>query len=340
MTTIATISELLELSGAQYRVFDMGRKTTKLSKALFTKVELNQLPYPYPAQGHAFIALAFWQKQSIEPYLWFIKLPLDERGLLNQGARNHFIAIIIEALGSDLSVNPTQQQEELLKANPYHFTPAGYKLSGLNSILKVELKQAPSQYFEKAQQYFSGQLPWTQWQELGIQGLHDFAARINTDDNSTHLANNLARIPNQVLFPLCIALENYELSASLVEYFITARNASDDDEVKLHLARALSSSINHHNVRAMFQDLIEQGNLSAEWLITLSGRCWELFTDQNLLLCYLELLAKHDDKTLFPAIFKDLVAIPTIKPNIFVCMRLENRSEDLAKAIGSLFNQQ
>ncbi|XQW86168.1 DUF3549 family protein [Thalassotalea piscium] len=90
MNTIDTISDLLTLSNSQYRVYDIGRKIDKITKEQFSKIEANQLPYPFPSQGHAHLALAFWQKEAKHPYLWFVKLPLDERGLLNQGARNHF----------------------------------------------------------------------------------------------------------------------------------------------------------------------------------------------------------------------------------------------------------
>ena len=93
-SNIATLSDLLTLSGSQYQIYDMGRLITKLPNEQFEQVELNQLPYPSPSQGHAFIAIAFWQKKTAQPFLWLLKLPLDERGLLNQGARNHFIAII------------------------------------------------------------------------------------------------------------------------------------------------------------------------------------------------------------------------------------------------------
>lgn len=340
MTNIATITELMQLSGSQYRVFDIGRKITKLTKEQFNKVELNQLPYPYPAQGHAWVALAFWQTQTQEPYLWFVKLPLDERGLLNQAARNHFIAIIIEALGSDLSVNPTEQQEELLKANPYHFTPAGYKLSALNSIVKAELKQPASIHYEAVQQYINGLTQWDNWQALGIQGLHDYAARITSNNNATALAKNIEHIPSQVLYPLCISLENQELPFELVDALITAESKAQDEDTKLHLTRALSSSMAFPQVNALFKSLLANKDLSTDWIITLSGRCWELFSDQDTLSDYLEILASHENCTLFPAIFKDLVAIPDIKPNIFVCMRKANRSEALAKAIGELFNQQ
>jgi len=340
MTTIATITDLLQLSGSQYRVFDLGRKITKISKEQFNKVEHNQVPYPYPAQGFAWLALAFWQKQGSEPYLWFLKLPLDERGLLNQGARNHFIAIIVEALGSDLSVDPTEKQEELLKSNPYHFTPAGYKLSSLNSVVKAELKQAASIHFESVQQYIAGQTQWNNWHELGLQGIYDYAARINQQAHSTELANALTHIPEQVLFPLCIALENQELPLELVNSLIEAASSVKDTDMQLHLARALSSSLTYPQVVEFFNQCLCAKEISEEWLITLSGRCWLLFEDQQLLSLYLEKLAQLENTELFPAIFKDLVAIPSIKPNIFICMRSEHRSPALAKAIGTLFNQQ
>ena len=140
MNNIETLSQLLQLSDSQYRIYDIGRKIEKISKEQFEKVELNQIPYPTPSQGHAIIAITFWQKQSPQPYLWLLKLPLDERGLLNQGARNHFIAIVVEALGSDLTKDPTEQQQELLNSNPYLYTPAQYKLASLKQQNKNRFK--------------------------------------------------------------------------------------------------------------------------------------------------------------------------------------------------------
>ena len=83
--TISSISALLNLSDSQYCIYDIGRRVDKISIEQFEKIEAAQLPYPFPIQGHAMLAIAFWQKQSTSPYLWFVKLPLDERGLLNQG---------------------------------------------------------------------------------------------------------------------------------------------------------------------------------------------------------------------------------------------------------------
>ena len=219
MSTISSISELLTLSGSQYRVFDIGRKIDKLSKETFTKVEANQIPYPFPSQGHAFLAITFWQKQNSQPYLWFVKFPLDERGLLNLVARDHFIAIIIEALGAELDTTPNEKQDELLKSNPYHFTPPQYKLAYLNSLISVE-KNNNSQYFEGALNYLSGKNNWQDWQNVGVQGLNDFVVRLSEKSTQKTLLNALPHLPQPVLHPLCSALENVKLPVDVIDALI------------------------------------------------------------------------------------------------------------------------
>lgn len=338
MTTIPTISELLQLSGSQYRIFDIGRRIDKISKEQFTKIELNQQAYPFPSQGHAFIAIVFWQKKSNEPYLWFVKLPLDERGLLNQGARNHFIAIIVEALGSDLTVDATEQQEALLKKNPYNFTAAQYKLASLNSIISAELKHPVSTHYQHCLTYMTGKLSWNSWQQVGVQGIADFAARIDEADNTQTLINALPHLPEQVLSPLCSALENQKLNAELISVIIeNILLAQQKGESFINFIRALSTSSQHPYVEQLVDKIFIDEPLTEELIIVLTGRCWEVFIQEKRLMTFLELIIAKQDQQLFSAIFKDLVAIPLLRPILFQCMRSPNRSNDLAKAIGKLF---
>lgn len=347
---IETISQLLKLSGSQYRIYDMGRLITKVPKDLFEKVELNQVPYPTPSQGHAFIAIAFWQKQSAQPYLWLLKLPLDERGLLNQGARNHFIAIIVEALGADLTQETTKKQEDLLSSNPYLFTPAQYKLASLNSKIKVDLKQIASEYLSPFLSYISGDLGWDNWQAVGVQGITDFVARIKHDNHISLLINALPHLPEEVLLPLCGALENESFDVELIDAIIALlttqltelRNTQDDSKIvqlAQHLLRALAGNIQHVHVSDFISLLLQQKQVSPDLLITISGRCWSVLATDTTLITYFEHLASSDDMPLFRSIFKDLVAIPAIRPVVFQCMRSPNRSPALAQAIGQLFNQ-
>ncbi len=351
MNTIDTISQLLRSSNSQFRLYDIGRKIEKISKEQFEKIELNQIPYPTPSQGHACIAIAFWQKQSPQPFLWLLKLPLDERGLLNQGARNHFIAIIIEALGSDLTQDANEQQEELLKNNPYLFTPAQYKLAALNSKIKFELKQAPSEYLSPFLTYLSGDSSWDDWQMVGVQGITDFAVRIKEESNIQKLITALPHLPSEVLLPLCGALENEVFSVELIDALLSLlkeklklakdnqHQSEDLVQIQQHLLRSLASNCHHVHVKSLISDLLMMQNIMPELLITLSGRCWAALAENTQLMAYFEHLIACDDQALFNSVFKDLVAIPTIRPIVFQCMRAPDRSNELSQAIGQLFNQ-
>ncbi len=341
MSTISSISALLALSDSQFRIYELGRKIDKLSKETFNKIEQCQVPYPTPTQGHAHLAIVFWQKKSVQPYLWFIKLPLDERGLLNQGARDHFIAIIVEALGSDLSVDPTEKQAELLKSNPYLFTPSQYKLAMLNSLLSVELKKAASPHYQTFLHYISNN-NWQNWQDVGVQGITDFASRVNENDNASQIAKILAHLPFEVLSPLCGALENCLLPVELIEAIISLLKQAEESELdkKQMLMRSLASSTQHPFVDQYFSQLLLSQSLNADCMVTISARCWQVINGQERAMQFLEHLVQQQEGELFPAIFKDLVAIPTIRPLLFQCMRSTERSDTLAKAIGQLFNTQ
>lgn len=339
MSTIDTISDLLTLSNSQFRLYDLGRKVTKLSKEQFNKVEHHQLPYPFPVQGHAIFAICFWQKEVTSPFFWFLKLPLDERGLINQGARNHFIAIIIEALGADLTTSPTERQEEILQANPYLYKPAEYKLAALNSLIKHELKQPASIHYEYFQSYMGGDIAWQDWRNIGIQGICDFSVRLTEPRNTELLVKNLKHLPNEVLYPLCIALENQSLNHQCIDAFIALNNSTNNPELLAHIIRALANSVKHPHALAFISEQVTENALDEDGFITVATKCWSIFENEQLLLAFLEQLTQMATLDLFNAIFKDLVAIPAIRPHVFACMRSNQRSDKLAKAIGLLFNQ-
>jgi hypothetical protein len=350
MDTIDTISQLLHSSNSQFRLYDIGRKIDKIPKDLFEKIELNQIPYPTPSQGHACFAIVFWQKQSPQPFLWLLKLPLDERGLLNQGARNHFIAIIVEALGADLTQSVNKDQEELLKNNPYLYTPAQYKLASLNSKIKFELKQTASEYLSPFISYLTGENGWDNWQVVGVQGITDFAVRIkeetSTGKYSELLVKALPYLPSEVLLPLCGALENETFSVDLINALLTlfkekcklTSKTEINVQLQQHLLRSLASNCEHIHVKKLVAELLQQQHVPSELLITISGRCWLTLADNKKLMAFLEHLVASDDQALFNSVFKDLVSIPVIRPIIFQCMRAPERSAELSKAIGQLFN--
>lgn len=268
-------------------------------------------------------------------------MPLDERGLLNQGARNHYIAIIVEALGKNITETPSEKQEELLKNNPYHFTPAQYKLAALNSIINVELKREMSEHLTLFTQYISGTLGWDNWQNIGVQGINDFAAQINDVDKVKFLSQALEFLPEQVLNPLCVALENQVLPLLLIQAIINTLTLSDNnlsEETKNNLLRSLASTSKHPLVaKYIHSTLQQQDTLTTNTIILFSGRLWGSLENTHSLLNFFEAAAKQNDLALFIEIFKDLVAIPSIRPKVFEVMRSPQRSESLSLAIGHIF---
>ncbi len=122
---ITTLSEFLHQSGAKYRVFDMGRRVVKLSPDEFVSFEWAKKPYPYPIQKAALFGVIFWSPAIPDKhYVWFLKFPLDEQGLLIQAARDEFLVMLLDRVGECmLAAEDGNNIEGALKDSPYTFKP-------------------------------------------------------------------------------------------------------------------------------------------------------------------------------------------------------------------------
>lgn len=338
---IATLGQLLDGAGTQWRAFDIGRHITKLDKQQFLAVEQAQVPYPYPLAGHAWLAIQFWDsKASKEPYVWFLKFPLDEQSKLVSASRDHFADMVIQALGTEIT---GEQADGKLDNNPYVFTPNANKLAAFNAQVKVLLKQPASQYYEHAQLYFSGQIGFDNWQSVALQGIADFAYRLNSADNLKHLHAAWPNLPVEVLQPLSAMLEHIEIPPTLSELMLSYGQTAlkNNDVVTASAALRAISSGQATGLSAQLVDCALESTLGqdSDILLTIAGRCFKQLEEPQRLHVFMDNCAHHEKITeLFPSIFADLVAIPTIRPHLLSLLRKENRSETLARAIGRLFS--
>ena len=73
MQKFDSISNFLQSEAFEYRIFDMGRKVSEISAAVFQQIEYQQELYPYPFQQKAWLALLFWpvKKRKRGGYLVF-----------------------------------------------------------------------------------------------------------------------------------------------------------------------------------------------------------------------------------------------------------------------------
>ncbi|SFC84828.1 DUF3549 family protein [Pseudoalteromonas denitrificans] len=338
---ISTLAQLLDAAGTQWRVFDIGRRITKIDKDSFEKIENAQIPYPAPLQKHALFAILFWDKKATdEPYIWFLKFPLDEESKLVQASRDHFSSMVLEALGTQLT---GAQDGKQLNNNPYIFTPNANKRAAFNALMKVETNKPASIYYEQVQLYFTGKLGFTDWQSLSLQGIADFSFRLDKTENTESLLNSLAHIPLEVSTPLSSMLENIAISPTLTEKLLKLAKLSIENSDITSLVNYLRC-LSNTKAQGLLDELIDnilQTDLAYELdiILTITGRTWLSLSDPKRLHMFMDKVAttdKHPD--LFSGIFADLVAIPIIRPHLLGLLREQNRSKALSTAIGKLFS--
>jgi len=336
--TIDTISEFMLHAGTDYRVYDMGRGSESIDSQTFIELENNQLPAPCPRSGHAWFGIVFWNKNvGDEQYIWFLKLPIDERSLIIQAARNQFLETVVTALGSELEKSAEKGGQ--LPENPFIFTPSQQQLADINAMIRRDLRLSKRQGLSNAIAYIKNPAVNT-WQDLALQDIADLAAHIEQDDIAQAVIQNLAALPVQVLTAFCSSLENTRfddaLTDQLIELFATAEYA----ETQHMILRGLKGSQCTHKVSTFINALLTHGQPDTECLVIIAGRHFRLLNDEALLITFCEKLIAHDPSyQLFRGIYSDLVQVPTSRIGLLKLMRRTDLPSPIANAIASLYQQ-
>lgn len=339
MENIQTLTQLLQNSRCEYKIFDLGRRILSIENKLFSNVELGQQPYPYPLQRHAHIAIAYWNSEK-QPWIWFLKFPLDERGLLKQADIGNFIKYVVEAMGTRLGGEVSEAQEQKLANNPYTFKPSEDKMAVFHSQIRALLDMQSSQYYEHAQHYFSGGLGWDKWQTVGLQGIADICARINQEQNGVMIRTSLRHIPSEPRYALLGVLEHTHLPKKLSDTILElAQRECEQNTPDLFLisayVRALSGA-SDSQLNQLVNTILASPRLShQEILIGIAGRSWQVLEDPKLAERYLLRLAQTGNQNLFNQIFTDLVMQPALRLVLLPLLH-SNPSDELAAALVSL----
>lgn len=343
---VPTLSALMETAGANWRVYDLGRKIQTIAKSEFALIEENKKPYPFPIQQKARMALVFWQDGQSGPearaqsFIWFLQFELDEMGLVKLQQRDHFISLVIKELGSQF-VNADEQQSSSLDNHPYSFTPEQNRQAAFNGIVKKDLSQPASMYYEHAQAYFTNQIELDRWQELSVQGIADFACRLDVGNNEAALVKILPNLSVQILSVLGACLEHQAISLALTEALVDLlqqKLEEGDRESVFYLLRALSGSKSKTKVNEQIDILLNSELVSEISLfVVLAGRFWSYFNDKDKLHLLFDKLASNHEQELFNGIFSDLVAVPEVRVQVLSLLRDPTRPESVSRAIGGIF---
>jgi hypothetical protein len=338
MSQINTISEFLLQAGTDYRVFDMARGIRPLESQYFLDIENATIPAPYPRQQHAWFGILFFNKQmSSERYIWFVKLPLDEQGLVIGAARQQFLQIVVEALGQTLDKQNNANNQ--LPENPFTFIPNQQQLADFNSIGRVELDIPLSEHLDLVEQYLTNP-ERLDWRTIPLQGIADFTASLQQNKYRHLLVKQFLILAPEMQYALCASLENHriddEISALLVNWY----HQDVKDEKRLHsVLRGLCQSQGKVAVNSLISSVLnsENGQTSAA-LMLIAARHWQTLKELSILILYVEQLACCKDNS-FIGLYADLVQIPEIREVMLEVLRWPKKSPQLTEAIGKLFGQ-
>ena len=309
-----TLYEFLERTGADVRVYDIGRRIAVLERDQFLAFENLAAPYPLPMQRKAWFALVqLPDARNDDPIIWFLRLDLDEQGLLVLAERDYLLNRLLEsAQARTQGADP----QAFLQDNPYAFKPREDRMALFHALLSADLGLPPSRFYQHALDYFHGTPGWDQWSFVGYQGIADVACR--HDDEP--LSSAVPHLPKEPLVALCHCLESRipseTLKAALIQRLQRSLDHRPPDVALLAaLVRALSSggASDDAVVRSIQTMLDHPVSSHIELLAAISGRAWEVLDEPSLLDRYLLRLAQNDHgQAAFEHCISDLLSLPTI----------------------------
>ncbi len=339
--TNSSLGALLRAGGFRLRAFDLGRRIVPLTDTDLQRFEAALIPYPLPFQRHAWLALLVEdQRQETDPQFWFLRLPLDELGLLVLEARDDLLRQLAEP-GAQRSAAPGPAEA----GTTYGFRPRPDRMALVHAKAARELQQPPSQHYAHARRYFTGELGWDQWPFLALQGIADLAVRLREDRNSEAVARALPGLPGQPLIALCQCLENEPIDVAIAHALHDraqremADNGGGDPAIIAACICGASHAPDSGPLRRLVrQALRQEGAQQPEVLRAVSSRAWTLLWEPDLRMRYLERLAvNHQGQPVFDEILSDLLFVPGMREPILQSLRDTQRSATLTQAIGGFF---
>ena len=333
-----TLTEFLEGAGASLRILDMGRRVVKVGRNAFLKFEQTVNPWPAPLVRQAWFGMLMQNADLPEPFIWFLRLPLDEQGKLVLAARDYFIHRLIEAWQLNRQ-NENSEISDALKDNPYVLKPREDRMAVFHAKASLLMKQPPSRFYAHAQSYFNGDHGWEQWSFVGYQGIADVAARFA--DNRDALIDAIPELPPEPLVALCHCLENEQIDHAIAAGLASRLERSLDDSV---LATALLRGLSFTSSRSIRRDaclgVLDKPQLASniEVLAAIAGRAWEMLHDSEFCDRYLAALASNSSgQEAFDHCLEDLLFIPEMKKPVKASLEQLGRMDAASGKVVQLF---
>jgi len=335
---VITLCEFIEQTGAQVRAYDIGRRISDLGREQFLAFENATAPYPLPMQRKAWFALVQLPAGApANPVIWFLRLDLDEQGLLVQAERDYLLNRLLESAQAQTQGADPQA---FLQDNPYAFTPREDRMALFHALLSADLGLPPSRFYPHALEYFQGKPGWDQWNFVGYQGIADVACR--HDDEPLSAA--IAYLPREPLTALCHCLESTAIGVALTRALAerlqqTLLEQPADAPLLAALLRGLSGGVGADAsvVQALHDVLKQPVGKNVEILAAISGRAWEALNQPELLHIYLRRLAENDHgQAAFEHCISDLLSLPVLADTARQALRAPEQSPEVREAFATM----
>ena len=335
-----------EQSQTRYRVYDMGRGIRRLERAYFEQFEDASQPWPWPLQQQAWLAIVGWNEaERQEHFIWFLKFPLDEHGMLIQATRDDFLGTLLHSIGENLQAGRSGAEwQDGMRESPYGFKPKESHMAAFHAIVSDALGQPASRFYGHARDYLDGGPGYDQWAFVGLQGLADVVARIQDDDNLPRLLKALPHLPPPALHAVCGLLENCALPTRLSEALLERlqgelQSATPDIPLLASLLRAFAQSpASGLREQAISTLLSGPHHQEIEVLAAIAARNWEVLKTPALARQFVEALAENTlGQDAFNQVMADLLYLPGMRATLLAQLRNPERSAALSQAVAGLF---
>lgn len=339
MQPIHTLHDFFVRSGAEVRLYHLGRRVEPCELATLAAFEAGEAPWPSPWQGQARLGLVFRLGDMPEPVIWFLALPLDEQGQLSPAPRDAFLQRLLETLGrsvENVGREDGEAVDNLMKDNPLAFTPSLPFQAVLHARASLDLGRPASEHLEPAEAYLSGQQGFD-WQALGLQGLADFAVRMEADDQ-TRLAVRLPELPGEVLASLCYCLEHVAIATVLAEALRTRGEAAaraGDIEGFCACVRAMAGA-ERRVAGGWYDALLDDADACGpDLLAAMAGRGWRHLEDGERLPRFLGRLAECEAAD-FMTVARDLALVPRLRLPVLMTLREAPTDSPIGRRLAAL----
>jgi len=339
MQAINSLHDFFQRSGAEVRLYHLGRRVEPCPLDTLAAFEAGELAWPVPWQGSARLAMVFRLGEMDDPLIWFLALPLDEQGHLNPAPRDAFVQRLLETLGRSvqgLGRAEGERIDNLMKDNPLAFTPSLTFRAMLHARATRDAGLAASEHLEPAEAYLTGQQA-IDWRALGLQGLADAVVRLDAT-TSQAVAARLDALPVEVLTSLCYCLEHATIDDELARALHRrgeAAGASGDIETFCACVRAVGGA-STEQAGGWFDALLDDPDACGpDLLAAMAARGWHHLEDAERLPRFLTRLAEAPG-TDFMAVARDLALIPRLRLPLLMTLREAEAESAIGRRLADL----